>query len=67
MGIPHLDIDGLVWIGIGTMSSCLLDKLPAMDKNECLRCIAVGSFDTADQLREDDLLDVNGIVEKGGL
>ena len=65
MGIAHLDIDGLVWIGIGTMPSCLLDKLSAMDENECPRCIEIGSFDSADQLREDDLVDMNVAAEKG--
>lgn len=67
MGVPHLDINGLVWISIGTMSSCLLDELSAMDKNECLGCIAVGCFNSADQLSEDDLLHVNIGIEKGGL
>ena len=37
------------------MSSCLLDKLPTMDEDECLCSNGSGRFDSVDQLGEDYL------------
>lgn len=41
MGASHFDFNGLVWIGIGTMPSCLLDKFPPMNKYERLRGMGI--------------------------
>ena len=55
MGVSHLNVDSLPWVSIGAMPSCLLDKLPTMDKYECLCGMRIWRFDTIDKLCENNL------------
>ena len=63
MTVPHLDVDGFVGVGIAAMPSCLLDKLPPMNKDECLSGDGIGSFDAIDELCEDDLMAMSIVAD----
>ncbi len=58
MEVAHFDLDGLGWVGVGAVSSCLLHKLASMHKDEGLISSIFRRLDTVNKLSENDLLSV---------
>lgn len=56
MEVAHFDLDGLGWVGVGAVSSCLLHKLASMHKDEGLGSPIFRRLDTVNKLSENDLL-----------
>ena len=54
MTIPHLNVNGLAWVGICTMPSCLLNKLSSVDKYQSLCGMGSWRFYPIDELCKDD-------------
>ena len=56
MEVAHFDVNGLGWVGIGAVSSCLLHELTSMYKDKGLCGCIFRRSDTVDKLSENDLL-----------